>query len=98
MINQDELIQETIDFEGRYHEEMYITIAECKQIMAALEQRLVKNLPIPDVSKMLPTRSEIDTEIKRLTDLGMNKEGYTATFSWEQGVYWIMNEIEERKG
>jgi hypothetical protein len=52
MINKDKIIKEAIgeDFESiRYHDDCYITVRECKQIMDKLESEL-KNLRVTDVS------------------------------------------------
>ena len=51
MIDKDKIIKEAIgeDFESiRYHDDCYITVRECKQIMDKLESKL-KKLRVTDV-------------------------------------------------
>jgi hypothetical protein len=61
MIDKDKIIKEAIgeDFESiRYHDDCYITVRECKQIMDKLESEL-KKLRVTDNSS-LPVSEIVD--------------------------------------
>jgi hypothetical protein len=61
MIDKDKIIKEAIgeDFESiRYHDDCYITVRECKQIMDKLESEL-KKLRVTDVSECVHPLAEL---------------------------------------
>jgi hypothetical protein len=61
MIDKDKIIKEAIgeDFESiRYHDDCYITVRECKQIMDKLESKL-KKLRVTDVSECVHPLAEL---------------------------------------
>ena len=79
MIDYNKLITETIDFEGRFHDEMYITISECKLIMSALESQIY-NKSVGEPGTFIPSEFKIPKEPRPIN--ANNKSGKPVT--WRQ--------------